>query len=376
MSVTPNQTKGAADEEAPETAPTAMDSKAMSITIVAFIVFIVTWIGAKVSFAAMPNEVGDTADLDLLQLALFVVAAAAAIVVGRGLKPIQRSVYAVITIAYFVAYALMSIFADSLDGLSAGASILTVIGTVIFVADLAYPLIIAQVLAVTVSRVTPVTGAAKNDGTEVSSAAAGEAEAEDLATEATADDRADNSNDSAETADVAGLDARARRHGKTAATVLFITVAVIFIDWLVRTIPQYMPPDWQESDWGMTLMTWSWADAINAIAAAVGTVAAVFALRAVAESRALPKPDAVVGPKPKQARPKFAHILTFLTVAGGLYFALTSTLITTFFLGDLIGGYPSWKLGLFLFTVGALLLAIVTLDAVTNRRKEPSAREE
>jgi hypothetical protein len=336
MSVTPNQTKGAAAEEVPEAAPTAMDSKAMSVTIAAFTVFIMTWIGAKISVAAMPNEVGETADLDLLQLALFVVAAAAAIVVGRGLKSIQRSVFVVISVTYFVAHALMSIFADSLDSLSAGAPFITVIATIIFVADLAYPLIIAQVLAVTVSRVTPVNSAA----------------------------------------DVADLDANARRHGKTAATVLFITVAVTFIDWLVRTIPQYMPPDWQESDWAMTLITWNWTDATNAIAAAVGSVAAVFALRAVAESRAVPKPDTVVGPQPKQARPKFAHILTFLTVAGGLYFTLTSTLLTTTFTLGLTESYPSWMLGLFLFTVGAVLLAIVTLDAVTIRRRESSAREE
>ncbi|WP_181276132.1 hypothetical protein [Brevibacterium oceani] len=346
MSVTPNETTGTAHEATPPTAPTAMGSTGMSITVVAFVVFIAAWIGAKaVALTAPTRLTGLTgaSDFDLLRLVLFIIAGAAAIVVGRQLRSIQRSVFIVITVFYFVLAGLGSIFAS--DGFEGDVPFLAILTATVFVADLAYPLIIAQVLAVTVSRVTPVAIAA--DGTTT-----------------------DSTTDTATTTAVAELDARARRHGKTAATVLFITAAMTIAVWLARTVPLYLPYS-QFTEWATRSGLWSWFDVPNAIAAAVGSVAAVFALRAVAESRALPTPDPVVGSRPKQAPPKLAHTLTFLTVSGGLYFCLTSTSIAIGSALGTDGGYPAWALGMILFTLGAFVLAIVTLDAVTSRRSTP-----
>lgn len=351
-----NETTGAAHEVVPPTAPMPMGSTGMSITIVAFVVFIATWIGAKTAALTAPTGVDGAGDIELLQLVLFIIAGAAAVVVGRQLRSIPRSVFIVITVFYFVLAGLGSIFTASSDNLQVDAPFLLVLSALVFIADLAYPLIIAQVLAVTVSRVTP---------------AAADADAAEDA-EADADSSA-----------VAALDARARRHGKTAATFLFIAAGITVLDWLARTLPLVLPPDWQTSDWAMTVALWSWFDVPNAIAAAVGSVAAVFALRAVAESRDLPIPDPVVGHSPtestgglwpEQARPKLAHALTFLTVAGGLYFCLTSTSLAIGFAFGTAGGYPAWALGMFLFTLGAIVLAIVTLDAVTRPRRISTAR--
>ncbi|WP_210604336.1 hypothetical protein [Brevibacterium oceani] len=363
MSVTPNETTGTAHEATPPTAPTALGSTGMSITVVAFVVFIAAWIGAKAVALTAPTRLtglSGASDFDLLRLVLFVIAGAAAIVVGRQLRSIQRSVFIVITVFYFVLAGLGSIFAsDSFEG---DVPFLAILTAIVFVADLAYPLIIAQVLAVTVSRVTPVADA--DDDTTADSVGATVADAAD-------DTTTDSTTDAATTTEVAELDARARRHGKTAATFLFITAAITIIVWLARTVPLYLPYS-QFTDWATRSGLWTWADVPNAIAAAVGSVAAVFALRAVAESRALPIPDPVAGPHPKQARPKLAHTLTFLTVAGGLYFCLTSTSIAIGFAFGTDGSYPAWALGMILFTLGSIVLAIVTLDAVTSRRTTPT----
>ncbi|WP_166969490.1 hypothetical protein [Brevibacterium atlanticum] len=363
MSVTPNETTGTAHEAAPPAAPTAMGSTSMSITVVAFVVFIAAWIGAKAVALTAPTRLtglSGVSDFDLLRLVLFVIAGAAAVVVGRQLRSIQRSVFIVITVLYFVFAGLGSIFAS--DGFEGDVPFLTALTAIVFVADLAYPLIVAQVLAVTVSRVAPVPDAASDEAD--STVASDEREG-------AADPDLDADTDAATPTTAAGaeLDARARRHGKTAATFLFITAAMTIVVWLVRTVPLF-PPYWQFIDWVMASGLWTWMDALNAIAAAVGSVAAVFALRAVAESRTLPTPDPVVGPWPKQTRPKLAHTLTFLTVAGGLYFCLTSTSIVIGFAFGTDGGYPAWALGMILFTLGAIVLAIVTLDAVTRRRRD------
>lgn len=356
MSVTPNETTGTAHEATPPTAPAAMGSTGMSITVVAFVVFIAAWIGAKAVALTAPTRLtglSGASDFDLLRLVLLVIAGAAAIVVGRQLRSIQRSVFIVITVFYFVLAGLGSIFtSDSFEG---DVPFLAILTAIVFVADLAYPLIIAQVLAVTISRVTPVATAA--DEREASA----EADADDSATHA------------ATTTEVAELDARARCHGKTAATFLFMMAAITIIVWLARTVPLYLPYS-QFTDWATRSGLWTWADVPNAIAAAVGSVAAVFALRAVAESRALPTPDPVAGPRPKQARPKLAHTLTFLTVAGGLYFCLTSSSIAIGFAFGTDGSYPAWALGMILFTLGSIVLAVVTLDAVTSRRTTPTTR--
>lgn len=327
MSVTPNETAGAAREEAPQTAPTAMDSRGLSLTIVAFVVFLVTWIGAKAAVLAAPNGVGGTTDVELLQLVLLVIAGAAAVGVGRSLRSVPRSIFVVITVFYFVFAALGSVFAGASDGLDVDVPFIAVISAVVAIADLVYPLVIAQVLAVTVSRVTPLAAGAEADR----------------------------------------LGARTRRRGKSAATFLFIAAAATIAAWLVRTVPLYLPPQWQTADWATAAALWEWGDAVNAVAAAVGSVAAVFALRAVAESRALSSPEPIVGAGPKQARPVLAHTLAFLTVAAGLWFCMTSTAISIDFGAALSGGYPAWALSLIVFTLGSIVLAIVTLDAVTRR---------
>src|SRR5699024_3718211 len=103
MSVTP---AGAAHDE---TAPAALSDAGVSTTVVAFAVFIAAWIGAKLTAFSVPTNGAGGSDLSLLQLALFLLAGAAALVTGRSLKPVPRSVFIVLTALYSVASGLIPI---------------------------------------------------------------------------------------------------------------------------------------------------------------------------------------------------------------------------------------------------------------------------
>src|SRR5699024_4790431 len=102
MSVT---TAGAAHDD---TAPAALSDAGVS-TVVAFAVFIAAWIGAKLTAFSVPTNGAGGSDLSLLQLALFLLAGAAALVTGRSLKPVPRSVFIVLTALYSVASGLIPI---------------------------------------------------------------------------------------------------------------------------------------------------------------------------------------------------------------------------------------------------------------------------
>lgn len=330
MSSTPKEPSDTAASQAsqavpaPQPAPAPMDDKGLNLTVAAFVVFIVTWVGARSAGAAESSADLTGPDLGLLQVVLILVAGAAAVAVGRSLKSISRGVFIVITVVYFTLAALTSIFTDQFTSLDIESRFFAILRLVLYIADVVYPLVIAQVLAVTVSRVVTPPG---------------------------------DSDDA-----VAGLAARTARRGKTAAIVLFAAVAVVIVAWILR-LPITTAP-----------LLMNFGEILFAVAAAIGSVAAVYALRAVAVARSLPAPAPAVGPDPHRRRPRLAHVLTFLAIAGGLWFCLQYTLVAVEFGAALDLPYPSGPAGMLLFTIGSFVLAIVTVDAVTSRRSKPSRR--
>ena len=159
MSPTPNDATGAAHDEAPQTAPAPVDDKTLSITVGAFVVFIATWIGSKMAGTALPSAGFGGTDLRLAQIVLVLIAGVAAVLLGRSLKSIPRSVFLVITVFYFAFAALAAVFTGQFTSVEVESRLFAIVRLVHFIADLIYPLIVAQVLAVTVSRV----GAALGD---------------------------------------------------------------------------------------------------------------------------------------------------------------------------------------------------------------------
>lgn len=323
MSVT---TAGAAHDD---TAPAALSDAGVSTTVVAFAVFIAAWIGAKLTAFSVPTNGAGGSDLSLLQLALFLLAGAAALVTGRSLKPVPRSVFIVLTALYSVASGLIPIADLAEEAPVADIGLFTALTLFVFIADLLYPLIVAAVLAVTFSRVAPAT-----------------AEADDVQIERSR--------------------SKARRSGLTAAFVLLAAAVVTAGVWLLRQLALGV------STAGVSAL-WSSGDAVNAVTAVVGVVAAVVALRSVAVSRSLPHPEPVVGPRSHRAQPRLAQTLTFFTIAGGLHFCLLSTATVAGFPFELGAGYTTWPLGMGVFTIGGLVLGVVTLDAVTSRHLDRRA---
>src|SRR5699024_5669539 len=96
-------------------------------------------------------------------------------------------------------------------------------------------------------------------------------------------------------------------------------------------------------------------------------VAAVFAIRCLAVSRSLPRPEPVVGPRSHRAHSRLARALTFLALAGGLRLSLTSTATVAGFPVEVGGGFPIWALSMSAFAIGGLGLGLVTLGTVTSR---------
>ena len=331
----PNETAGAAHDETPPTAPAALSDAGVSTTVVTFLVFIAAWIGAKLTAFSVPANGAGGTDLSLLQLALFLLAGAAAIVTGRSLEPVPRSVFIVLTTLYSVASGLIPIAGLAGDAPVADLGLFSALTLFVFIADLVYPLIVAAALAVTFSRVTPAT-----------------AEAEEVECERSLQIERSRS--------------KARRSGLTAAFVLLAAAVVTAGFWLLRQLALAV------SAAGVSAL-WSSADAVYAVSAVVGVVAAVFALRSVAVSRSLPRPEPVVGPRSHRAQPRLAQALTFFTLAGGLHFCLLSTATAAGFPFELGAGYTTWPLGMCVFTIGGLALGVVTLDAVTSRHLDRRA---
>src|SRR5699024_4237601 len=319
----------------------ALSDAGVSTTVVAFAVFIAAWIGAKLTAFSVPTNGAGGSDLSLLQLALFLLAGAAALVTGRSLKPVPRSVFIVLTALYSVASGLIPIADLAEEAPVADIGLFTALTLFVFIADLLYPLIVAAVLAVTCSRVAPAT-----------------AEADDVQIERSR--------------------SKACRSGLTAAFVLLAAAVVTAGVWLLRQLALGV------STAGVSAL-WSSGDAVNAVTAVVGVVAAVVALRSVAVSRSLPHPEPVVGPRARpppepvvgprshRAQPRLAQTLTFFTIAGGLYFCLLSTATVAGFPFELGAGYTTWPLGMCVFTIGGLVLGVVTLDAVTSRHLDRRA---
>ncbi|WP_209373345.1 hypothetical protein [Brevibacterium renqingii] len=327
MSATPNDTAGAAHGETPRTAPAALDDTGLSITLLAFVVFIPAWIGAKLTAFSVPVDGAGGTDLSLLQLALFLLAGAAAIVVGRSLRPVPRSVFIVITICYSVFSGLTPLAALTGGARDVGFPLFSALTLFVFLADLLYPLVVAAVLAATVSRVSPATDEAAGPEIERKRSAV-------------------------------------RRSGLLSAFALLAAAIVTVGVWLLR-----------QSAPGLSVL-WSSGDVINALAAVAGTVAAVFALRCVAVSRSLPRPEPVVGQRRNRAHPRLARVLTFFTLAGGLHLCLTSTAIAAGFPVELGTGFMTWVLHACAFTIGGFALGIVTLDAVKSRSvKSPAVQD-
>src|SRR5699024_2907219 len=126
-------TAGAAHDD---TAPAALSDAGVSTTVVAFAVFIAAWIGAKLTaFSVPPNGAGGS-DLSLLQLALFLLAGAAALVTGRSLKPVPRSVFIVLTALYSVASGLIPIADLAEEAPVADIGLFTALTLFVFIADL------------------------------------------------------------------------------------------------------------------------------------------------------------------------------------------------------------------------------------------------
>ena len=290
-----------------------MDDKTLSITDGAFVVFIATWIGSKMAATALPSAGFCGTDLRLAQIVLVLIAGVAAVLLGRSLKSIPRSVFLVITVFYFAFAALAAVFTSWSFSVEVESQLLfAIVRLVHFIADLIYPLIVAQVLAVTVSRVGAALG-----GTDVDADSAG--------------------------TDTERLEKRAARSGEAAAIVLFAVVAVIIVVWILRQ-PITAEPWLSQS-----------GDVIGAVAAALGSVAAVYALRAVAVARSLPAEQPAVGRDLSRTRPHLAHTLTFLTIAAGLYLCRQYAITSVDFGAGLGGGYPFGPVGLLVFTIGSLV---------------------
>src|SRR5699024_11857663 len=76
MSVNPNETAGAAHDGTPPTAPAALSETGVSTTVIAFLVFIAAWTGAKLTASSVPTTGAGGSHPSLRQPALFLPAGA------------------------------------------------------------------------------------------------------------------------------------------------------------------------------------------------------------------------------------------------------------------------------------------------------------
>ena len=262
----------------------------------------------------------------LLHLALIAVSGAAAITVGRDLRPIPRSVFIVVTVVLCAIALLKSIFTidafgTDTEGLADASMLLSVLDILNLIVAVAFPIVVALALAAVTARLVPIAEAA------------------------------------APTA--------IRRRSRTAVTGLFVAAGTVVLVWLLRTM------------FVDAMFRFEYGDAVNALGAAVGLVSAVAALRIIAESRSLPADEPALGSSSSGTTPRSARTLAFVVVACGLLLCLESTLLAVGYPPVSSLGYTGWVVSMFGFVLGSLVLAVRTLNCApthdTQTRDEESA---
>ena len=303
-----------------------LDARAMAVTIVAALVFLVTWIGAGLLEVMAQDSYVSSSGPSLLHLALIAVSGAAAITIARGLRPIPRSVFIVVTVVLCAVVALKSIFTidafgTDAEGLADGSMLLSVLGVLILIVAIVFPIVVALALAAVTARLVPIAEAA------------------------------------APTA--------IRRRSRTAAMGLFAAAGIMILVWLLRTM------------FVEVMFFFEYGDAFNALGAAVGFISAIFALRVIAESRSRPSNAPAVGSAPSGTTPRSARTLAFVVIACGLHLCLESTILAIGYPPALTLGYPGWVVSMFGFVLGSLVLAVRTFNCAptddAQTRDEESA---
>lgn len=299
---------------------TGLDSRRMAITIVAAVVFLVAWIGAGLLEVKAQDSYVSSPGPSLLRLALIAVSGAAAITIGRGLRPIARNVFIVVTVFLCAVEALKWIFTIDMlgtdtGGLAGNPTLTTSLGVVSLIVSVAFPIVVALALAAVTARLVPVAEAA--------------------------------------------APAVLRRRSRTAAIGLFAATGIVLLVWLLRTM------------FVDAMFLFEYGDAFNVLGAAIGFVSAIAALRVIAESRSLPS-DAPAGTTPRSAR-----TLAFVVIACGLHLCWESTILAVGYPPAVAMGYPGWVISMFGLMLGSLVLAVRTLNCAPTHdaqtRDEESA---
>ena len=288
-----------------------LDTRAMAVTIVAAVVFLVTWIAAGLLEVMAQDSYVSSSGPSLLHLALIAVSGAAAITIGRSLRPIPRSVFIVATVVLCAVVALKSIFTIDAFGTDAssladGSTLLSVLGILNLIVAVAFPIVVALALAAVTARLVPVAEAA--------------------------------------------VPTALRRRSRTAAMGLFASAGILILVWLLRTM------------FVEVMFFFEYGDVFNALGAAVGFISAIFALRVIAESRSLPADAPAVGSAPSGTTPRSARTLAFVVIACGLHLCLESTILAIGYPPAFTLGYPGWVVSMFGLVLGSLVLAVRTLN--------------
>ncbi|WGP06659.1 hypothetical protein QFE97_02565 [Bacillus subtilis] len=303
-----------------------LDAPKMAITAVAAVVFLVTCIAAELLKTMAQDTFVSSPGPSLLHLALIAVSGAAAITVGRDLRPIPRSVFIVVTVVLCAIALLKSIFTidafgTDTEGLADASMLFSVLDILNLIVAVAFPIVVALALAAVTARLVHIAEAA------------------------------------APTA--------IRRRSRTAVTGLFVAAGTVVLVWLLRTM------------FVDAMFRFEYGDAVNALGAAVGLVSAVAALRIIAESRSLPADEPALGSSSSGTTPRSARTLAFVVVACGLLLRLESTLLAVGYPPVSSLGYTGWVVSMFGFVLGSLVLAVRTLNCAPTHdaqtRDEESA---
>lgn len=303
-----------------------LDARKMAITAVAAVIFLVTCIAAELLETMAQDTFVSSPGPSLLHLALIAVSGAAAITVGRDLRPIPRSVFIVVTVVLCAIALLKSIFTidafgTDTEGLADASMLLSVLDILNLIVAVAFPIVVALALAAVTARLVP-------------------------------------------TAEAAAPTA-IRRRSRTAVTGLFVAAGTVVLVWLLRTM------------FVDAMFRFEYGDAVNALGAAVGLVSAVAALRIIAESRSLPADEPALGSSSTGTTPRSARTLAFVVVACGLLLCLESTLLAVGYPPVSSLGHTGWVVSMFGFVLGSLVLAVRTLNCApthdTQTRDEESA---
>lgn len=311
----------APDTDAPD-ARIGLDARRMALTIVAAVVFLVTWIGAELLEIKAQDSSVSSPGASFLRLALIAVSGAAAITIARGLRPIPRSVFIVVTVVLCAVEALRSIFTIDTFGADTGVladnpALTTALDVLNLIVAVAFPIVVALALAAVTARLVPVAEAA--------------------------------------------APAVLRRRSRTAAIGLFVAVGIVLLVWLLRTI------------FVDALFLFEYGDAFNALGAAAGIVSAVLALRLIAESRSLPADAPAVGSAPSGITPRSARTLAFVVIVCGLYLCRESAILAVGYPPAFTFGYSGWVVSMFGLVLGSLVLAIRTLNCAPTGDIAPTA---